>query len=73
MRAAIPASLGTAAGDILLMSVSAFGLSVIAHASGFLFPAVKIAGVLYLAWIGVGIPILWGVWITLQKVMVLFR
>jgi MFS family permease len=27
----------------------------------------------YLAWIGVGIPILWGVWITLQKVMVLFR
>ncbi len=27
----------------------------------------------YLAWIGVGIPLLWGVWITLQKVMVLFR
>jgi MFS family permease len=25
------------------------------------------------AWIGVGIPILWGVWITLQKVMVLFH
>jgi MFS family permease len=25
------------------------------------------------AWVGVGIPILWGVWITLQKVMVLFR
>ena len=27
----------------------------------------------YAAWIGVGLPILWGVWITLQKVMVLFR
>ncbi|HEV7490514.1 MAG TPA: MFS transporter, partial [Rhodanobacteraceae bacterium] len=30
-------------------------------------------GLVYLAWIGVGIPLLWGVWITLQKVMVLFR
>jgi MFS family permease len=27
----------------------------------------------YLAWLGVGIPILWGVWITLQKVLVLFH
>jgi MFS family permease len=27
----------------------------------------------YLAWLGVGLPILWGVWITLQKVMVLFH
>jgi MFS family permease len=27
----------------------------------------------FAAWIGVGIPILWGVWITLQKVVVLFR
>ena len=25
------------------------------------------------AWVGVGIPLLWGVWITLQKVMVLFH
>ncbi|MEO6687949.1 MAG: MFS transporter, partial [Dokdonella sp.] len=30
-------------------------------------------GMVYLAWIGVGIPILWGVWITLQKVLVLFH
>jgi MFS family permease len=27
----------------------------------------------YAAWIGVGIPLAWGVWITLQKVMVLFH
>jgi len=26
----------------------------------------------YAAWLGVGLPIAWGVWITLQKVMVLF-
>jgi hypothetical protein len=31
------------------------------------------SGLVYAAWIGVGIPILWGVWLTLQKVMVLFR
>jgi hypothetical protein len=29
-------------------------------------------GFVYAAWIGVGIPILWGVWLTLRKVMVLF-
>jgi MFS family permease len=27
----------------------------------------------YAAWVGVGIPLAWGVWITLQKVMVLFH
>jgi len=27
----------------------------------------------FAAWIGVGIPLAWGVWITLQKVMVLFH
>ena len=31
------------------------------------------SGLVYAAWLGVGIPILWGVWLTLQKVMVLFR
>lgn len=51
-RAAIPASFGTALGDIFLMSVSALGLSVIAHAPGSIFLAVKIIGVVYLAWIG---------------------
>jgi len=30
-------------------------------------------GLVFAAWIGVGIPILWGVWITLQKVVVLFH
>lgn len=26
-----------------------------------------------LAWIAVGVPMLWGVWMTLQKAAVLFR
>jgi MFS family permease len=30
-------------------------------------------GLVYAAWLGVGIPLAWGVWITLQKVMVLFH
>jgi MFS family permease len=30
-------------------------------------------GLVYAAWLGVGLPLLWGVWITLQKVMVLFH
>ena len=51
-RAAIPAALGTAAGDIVLMSFSAFGLELVAQASSGLFLAVKIAGVLYLLWLG---------------------
>jgi MFS family permease len=34
--------------------------------------AEPVSGLVYAAWIGVGIPILWGVWLTLQKVMVLF-
>lgn len=25
------------------------------------------------AWIGVGVPMLWGMWMTLQKAVVLFR
>jgi hypothetical protein len=29
-------------------------------------------GLVYAAWIGVGIPIVWGVWLTLRKVTVLF-
>ena len=34
---------------------------------------VSSSGLVYAAWIGVGVPILWGVWLTLQKVTVLFR
>ncbi|MBP2648006.1 MAG: hypothetical protein H6Q77_1630 [Gemmatimonadetes bacterium] len=29
--------------------------------------------VLALAWIGVGVPMLWGVWMTLKKAALLFR
>jgi threonine/homoserine/homoserine lactone efflux protein len=51
-RAAVPAVLGTALGDIVLMTFSAFGLELVANATGTLFLAVKIAGVLYLLWLG---------------------
>jgi threonine/homoserine/homoserine lactone efflux protein len=51
-RAAIPAAFGTALGDIVLMSFSALGLELVAHASDRLFLAVKIAGVFYLLWLG---------------------
>jgi hypothetical protein len=30
------------------------------------------SGPVYAAWLGIGLPILWGIWLTLQKVMVLF-
>ena len=30
-------------------------------------------GMVYAAWFAVGVPLAWGVWITLQKVMVLFK
>lgn len=51
-RAAVPAALGTALGDIVLMSFSAFGLELVSKASSGLFLAVKIAGVIYLLWLG---------------------
>ena len=43
-RATVPASLGILVGDLCLMTLSAFGLAVVAQAMGHLFLAVKIAG-----------------------------
>ena len=51
-RAAIPAAFGTALGDIMLMTFSAFGLELVANTSGNVFLAVKVAGVAYLLWLG---------------------
>jgi len=51
-KAAVPAAFGTALGDIVLMSFSVFGLELVAKASGGLFLGVKIAGVVYLLWLG---------------------
>jgi threonine/homoserine/homoserine lactone efflux protein len=51
-RAAVPAALGTALGDIMLMSFSAFGLEFVASTSSRVFLAVKFLGVLYLLWLG---------------------
>jgi threonine/homoserine/homoserine lactone efflux protein len=51
-RAAIPMAAGTAAGDLILMTLSAFGLAVLAQAMGSLFFVVKLAGALYIVWLG---------------------
>jgi len=47
-RSVIPGSLGILVGDLCLMTVSAFGLALVAQAMGHLFLIVKIAGGLYL-------------------------
>lgn len=47
-KSVIPASLGILAGDLCLMTLSAFGLALVAQAMGQLFLIVKIAGGLYL-------------------------
>jgi threonine/homoserine/homoserine lactone efflux protein len=47
-RSVIPASLGILCGDLVLMTLSAFGLALVAQAMGQLFLLVKIAGGLYL-------------------------
>jgi threonine/homoserine/homoserine lactone efflux protein len=47
-KSVIPGTLGILAGDLCLMTLSAFGLALIAQAMGHLFLIVKIAGGLYL-------------------------
>jgi|SRR5580698_489966 threonine/homoserine/homoserine lactone efflux protein len=51
-RATIPAALGTAVGDWALMTLSAFGLALVAKAMGPLFLIVKFAGAAYLMYLG---------------------
>jgi threonine/homoserine/homoserine lactone efflux protein len=51
-RATVPACLGIMVGDLILMTLSAFGLALIAQAMGQLFEIVKIAGGLYLLLLG---------------------
>jgi threonine/homoserine/homoserine lactone efflux protein len=53
LRSTIPAVLGTTFGDWVLMSLSAFGLAVVAQAMGSLFFALKVAGAVYLVWLGI--------------------
>jgi threonine/homoserine/homoserine lactone efflux protein len=47
-RATLPATMGILAGDLILMTLSAFGLALVAQAMGQLFLIVKVAGALYL-------------------------
>ena len=51
-RATIPAAIGTAVGDLVWVSMSAFGLAVVAHAMGEFFMIVKLAGAAYLLYLG---------------------
>ncbi len=52
VRATIPAILGHTVGDLTLMSLSVFGLAVIARELGWLFLAVKLSGGAYLIYLG---------------------
>jgi threonine/homoserine/homoserine lactone efflux protein len=51
-RSVIPGAVGILVGDIILMTLSAFGLALAAQAMGQLFLIVKIAGALYLLYLG---------------------
>jgi threonine/homoserine/homoserine lactone efflux protein len=51
-RSVIPGTIGILAGDLILMTLSAFGLALVAQAMGQLFLIVKIAGGLYLLYLG---------------------
>ena len=51
-RATIPASAGILVGDLVLMTLSAFGLALVAQAMGQMFLIIKIAGALYLLYLG---------------------
>jgi len=51
-RATIPACLGVTAGDLILMTLSAFGLALIAQEAAQLMAILKIGGGLYLIFLG---------------------
>src|SRR5689334_23020933 len=51
-KSVVPGSLGILAGDLILMTLSAFGLAMVAQAMGQWFLGVKIAGALYLVYLG---------------------
>jgi threonine/homoserine/homoserine lactone efflux protein len=51
-RATLPATIGILIGDLILMTLSAFGLALVAQAMGQLFLIVKITGGLYLLYLG---------------------
>ena len=51
-RSTIPAAIGTLIGDLVWMTLSAFGLAAIAAAMGTWFLVVKYAGALYLVYMG---------------------
>ncbi|MDE2135421.1 MAG: LysE family translocator [Alphaproteobacteria bacterium] len=51
-RATIPAVIGTAVGDWIMLSLSVFGLALVAQTMGGLFLIVKLAGAAYLVYLG---------------------
>ncbi|MGZ5932309.1 MAG: LysE family translocator [Rhizomicrobium sp.] len=51
-RATFPMMLGTLCGDLVMMTLSALGLALVAKAMGSLFLVVKLAGAAYLVYVG---------------------
>lgn len=52
-RGAVPLAMGVAAGDLVAMSLSFAGLGALLGASATAFTVLKVAGALYLVWLGV--------------------
>src|ERR1700727_162478 len=52
VRATIPAVMGNTLGDLVLMTLSVLGLSLVAHEMGRVFLAVKLSGAVYLIYLG---------------------
>jgi threonine/homoserine/homoserine lactone efflux protein len=52
LRNTVPAILGNTLGDLILMTLSAFGMAAVAHQMGGLFYVVKLAGAAYLVYLG---------------------
>ena len=51
-RKTVPACLGIMVGDLILMTLSAFGLALVAKAMGTMFVIIRVAGGLYLLFLG---------------------
>ena len=52
-RSSLPVILGIVIGDIIFLMLAVFGMAAIAHTLGGLFVGVRIAGGLYLIWLGI--------------------
>jgi threonine/homoserine/homoserine lactone efflux protein len=58
-RSSLPVILGIVVGDIIFLMLAVFGMAAIAHTLGGLFVGVRIAGGIYLIWLGIRTWVSW--------------